>query len=103
MENKHYEAARNNIELSRELDPCSKSHQQLGERYRQCMKFIRNKKKWLNDPEGPIWEDPWQLIKLSYPKNQTIPFVVNNINVRAKKIESMSSGSCGTFSDFKSF
>lgn len=85
LENKLYEAAVNNIEIARDLDPHSKLH--LGERYRQCMKAIRSKKKWLNEPPTPFCEDPWQLIKLSYPKNPLIPYVVNNINVRAKKLE----------------
>lgn len=87
MENKQYEAALNNIEIARDLDPYSKSFHHLSERYRQCMKFIRGKKKWLNDPQEPFWEDPSRFIKLSYPNNPLIPFVVNKIDVRSKKGE----------------
>lgn len=51
------------------------------------MRAIRGNQQWLRNPKPPpsIEEDPLQLIKLSYPENPKIPFIVNNVNLRQDK------------------
>lgn len=72
---KLYERCLENIELARKHGYPADKLQKLEEREQKC-------KKWMESHQAHPEKDPWNFFKLSYPPNETIPFVVNCLELR---------------------
>jgi tetratricopeptide (TPR) repeat protein len=66
------------IELARESDYPASKMEKLDERQQKCEQFMEIEEEQVPDPEN----DLWHYIKLSYPANEKIPWMIEGLEMR---------------------